>query len=432
MVCEVRTYINPQPPKPRRAESDAGSRQVHLAQRGHTLKEPLQIRPGLLPPLLMLFVIIASFAAALLYLPVAALDQRSPFTPMWVEFDPVEAIILAIPAIAACAVALCFPYSAPAIRLELLDTLARSKMSTTIWAIVAIVGILLLIVAKGELLLIAPNYLAFNVPRPVVSLTNVMAPVALIASGVVLARSRTLGALLSITIFVLLFAYGTRLLALAPLLIVLGYAVGGGKFRVSRWIGAMTLAVLILPVPLIARGAPEHGLIPYVGVVIQHYDLANGIRETLGNIGFTLPLMQYTARHASIPSEYMAISVNPLGTNAWEAISPIMRAHYFIPYSALGEWATFGPFASFLAVLTWALICRAAISEFSRMSHPLSFAFLIIALGLSALSLMYAMQYNTRSVTRILWIMLLLLFCSRVLSLLRRPQSATIRPNAGA
>lgn len=390
-------------------------------------------RIGLFPPILMLIALAASVLIASVYAAVAEPDASNPIAAIWYEYDGVQASVMALPAAVACAAALLFPGRATPVPTQVLMKYARNSAHlAAMWGTLAAIGLVWLVIAKGDFLLSAPAYLSFAVPRQLISFTNLFAPITLVSSGIVMARWRTFGFILALATGLVLVGYGTRLLALAPLLVLIGYMLGGRRVRTGGWLAAGILSFALLPLPLIARQASEHGLIPYISAIFHNYDISTAITEIVGNIGFSMPILEYTARTASIPTNYMWISVSPVDTESWERIAPQMRAHYFIPYSALGEWASFGAIPLFFATLIWAVATRVALSEFAKLHHGLSFLFLVSGSGLVALSLVYALQYNTRSVARILWVLLAMTVVSKVIALIRRSNAKPFGTPAGS
>lgn len=104
----------------------------------------------------------------------------------------------------------------------------------------------------------------------------------------------------------------------------------------------------------------------------------------------------------------------------WDDILFSMRVHEFIPYSALGEWASFGGFSLMLFTLAWGLVVRGCLRSVGSNPHPTMVLFLAAVLGMAMLTVVMITQYNTRAVNRIISMMIAVAILERVL----RPATA--------
>lgn len=275
--------------------------------------------------------------------------------------------------------------------------------------------LILLLIAKQALLVEAPLYGAYAVPRPVVSLAQVGAPLGIVACGVSSRRFNKTAAVLTFLYSVTLLGYATRAFALIPLFFLAGRWLAGTRTRRTTWWISAALCMALLPLPLYLRGLPEHGLSSYAPALASSPVMAyeGGFSELVGNIGFTIAIAIHTRNRAHlIPNDALAASVNPLPAElvGWDHWEPLMRANYYVPYSSIGEWGSRGLTTLACAVFLWAVVTRLCLYQLARIcgvSSGRSFL-LIIGLALGLLGSVYIAQYNTRSVFRLLSLLVLL------------------------
>lgn len=381
--------------------------------------------------------LILSWLAAVFYASLATLPSNNPFSTVWSYFTPAGSGLLLAVAIAGLLSSCLFPWRGPQLTGSSRQAAQAAGEQPIIWAVVATAGLGLLIAVKGDYLFYSTTYLHFVVPQSVVSIANLSAPVAVLAAGVMSTKFRVFGFLVFAALLLTLFAYGTRLEAATPAIFIVGRWLAGRKIGVRGWVTCAVSAFALLPIPLFSRSQATHGLFPYWNALVSHLDLAyrGGYLQLLGNIGFTAPIAEFTSRAAArIPQDAYWASLNPaLGNSAdWDFWAPYLRANYFIPFSSLGEFAQAGLPWLFLACLVWGLLTRAVISIIARDHSTFGGVAMIAAFGLISISALYCAQYNTRSVARIMWILVAMTLIVAARTLIERTLRAPIiGPHAG-
>lgn len=373
-----------------------------------------------LPIVALLGLLIGCWIAADGYVAEALSSEATPFTPVWEVYDRQGTAILMAWAVAALLLAGLLPLRDPVSVLDVvLETKDTVQRLMPLLLIIAFSGLGLLLVVKGMYLFEAPRYLMFAVAGPPVSLANVLAPVTVITIGLVSARRPWLGRLLLAVAGVVLFAYATRLFAGIALLYVVGRLLGGAKVRWASWVVASAFALVTLPLPLLNRNQSAHGLFPYAEAswqaVMEEPYLSRVTAAAAENVGFTVPLFQFVAEKADIPWQSMVVSLSPAPGSVvgWDRVFPTLRVHDYIPYSMLGEFASYGGPALFAAVFAWGVVVRWCIQRLHQPGNPFMLLFLASGVGLSLITVFNALQYNTRAVMRIVSVMVILVVLER-------------------
>ncbi|MBO3131339.1 hypothetical protein GZ176_03370 [Dermatophilus congolensis] len=355
-----------------------------------------------------------SLAGAEIYLNSGLVIPDTPFRPVWASYDRATAITLVTAALIGLLGAATIPLKHPIPLTWRTTTHTPTTRSTALWLTIAASGVTLGLIAKGQYLLWAPAYLTFEAPPPIISLASVIAPVALIAAGIVSTRHPWTGALLAIAMATILFSGATRLFAGSAVLFLIGRLLGGIRVHVWAWFLGGTSAAIALPIPLLLRNQLTHGLIPYTEATISHLSepgyLSTVISTIAENVGFTVPLLVHVAAERGITIDDILIELNPAPASiaGWDRIVASMRVHYYIPYSMLGEFASFGALALTVAVFVWGTLLRLCIQLVADPDCGLSLLFLAAQLGLSLISVLYITQYNTRNVNRVVTMMIAL------------------------
>lgn len=386
---------------------------------------------GLWPALGLTALLSASWFAALLYRSMAILPEDNPFSEVWYSYTPEGSGKILLYASLGLILACAFPARGPTLQSVRGELSAQLGKWTGIWVLCSAMTIALLVIAKGNNLLAAEAYLAFQGPQALASLSNVAAPVGILASGLVAAKLRLTGTLLFAGISVCLFAYGTRLLAVAPFIFLAGILLAGKRIRWPFWVLAGLVSYTTLPIALRSRGLDRHGLIPYAEYLRSHFGPGNFSEaiSLLGNIGFTAPIAQHTAYFTDkIPPAAFYASLNPapVGDTDWAIWGQTLRAHFYIPYSMVGEFANAGMPTLVLAMLVWGLICRLCINVVMRNSSSVGRLALVAVIGLVAISSLYILQYNTRSVSRIMTIVIGIALLTFIHNQIKRVDNAQI------
>lgn len=366
-----------------------------------------------LPLIALAGLLVVSLVGAELYLDSGIVMGDNPFRPVWVSYDRGEAYVLVGAALVGLLLAGVIPLRNPVPMGWLTEKAATAfSKGSGIWFWIALGGVALGIIAKGPYLFVAPEYLTFAAPTPLVSLSSLIAPVVLIAAGIVSARQPWLGTVLGAMMAMILFAGATRLFAGSVVLFLVGRLLAGARVPVWMWAAGGVSAAVALPIPLHLRNLSLHGLIPYSAATAEYLtspDYGTIVVASIAeNVGFTVPLLVHVANQDNITWDHIMIMINPMpGTVAgWDRIVASMRVHYYIPYSMLGEFASFGPLVLVAAVFVWGSLMRLAIQLVADPDSNLSLLFIAGQLGLALISVLYVTQYNTRNVNRVLTMML--------------------------
>lgn len=359
-----------------------------------------------------------------------------PFGDLWLSYDPHRGLWLMGTAMAGIGLASIGSRRQAASSHTSLSVLwGRSPVGPVI---IVAVGLGLGIWAKGPLILNAATYGQFEAGQAFVSLAQLLLVLALVSAGVLSKDRRGLAGLATGTLMVVLFGYGTRVFAAAPLLYMVGRYLSGAPVSKKLIAICASTALLLLPIPLYMRGLTEHGLLPYSTELVRNlpkvYEL--GSLKVMSNLGFTFPVADMTYRSPTlVPPHSLWTSVNPLPSSmaGWDRVGPLMRVNYYVPFSFFGEWASMGLLTLFFASFVWGLIVRWSIASTLQLVGTTRWAMfaVIIALGLGCLSALYCLQYNTRSVARILDIMIIIAIAVRGHVALGARNVARNGPNLG-
>jgi hypothetical protein len=260
-----------------------------------------------------------------------------------------------------------------------------------------------------------PDYL-IGASGGVFSLGKNLAPVGVLAAtvlttGTLHRHGRNLGAALLVAYSLVLFALGTRLLALIPVLVAASWLITRTDRRSSRTIGVICAAAVasfvLLSLPLALRQLPTHGLAPYAAALVTDPGFVAGetLRTALSNILFGFPLtyaVAYTGTGLS-PST-LEVAVNPLPGNltTWYEIAPYLRLNVNTPYNAMGELGHFG----LLVVLAFFIATGVLLAWLWRlrlMNPALATIARLMVVGTTLLICVTAIQYNLRSTSRLLY-----------------------------
>lgn len=249
------------------------------------------------------------------------------------------------------------------------------------------------------------------------------------------ARSRRAAAGLLLAYVVVLWAMGSRSLAIVPAMLLLMLQVDPSpQHSRARRIATLALlgsaSLLLLQVPLALRGRPEGaGLAPYWNILVTNpasLVSSGSFAATVGNILFAVPLAAVTAAQPSFPHHYLITSVNPLpgSFTDWSQITYDLRLNAFTPTSALGELANYGRtyLVVFFVILGFVL---ARLQAWNAKLPPLLATLAAIAgFGVSGSFALALLQYNLRAGMRGIWYFLALSLALHLLTRLKRDGSA--------
>jgi hypothetical protein len=217
---------------------------------------------------------------------------------------------------------------------------------------------------------------------------------------------RILNILILIGHFLLFLGWGSRRMALLPIMFVLGACVAGLTMKAAaKWMGtAAVAAALLLPIPLYIRGLQSHGIRPYLEGLPGLY--ANGgpqWQETLNNIMVFFPITAFTAYNVpTIQTDHFLREINPLPgeMTGWYEISSFMGLNRSTPFSGIGElgnlgWAwVIGAWAVIGVIL---VVLERYVAKAILLRQPV---FAAAILGLCALFVLTITQYNFRNAQR--------------------------------
>lgn len=246
-------------------------------------------------------------------------------------------------------------------------------------------------------------------------------------------RTKVVIVIILIAHFLLFLGWGSRRMALLPIMFALGACVSGLSMKsATRWLGvAAVAAALLLPVPLYVRGLTAHGIAPYLQGLPGLY-AAGGPQwqETLNNIMVFFPITAFTAYTIpTIPTDYFLREINPLPgeMTGWYEISGQMGLNRSTPYSGIGELGNLGwPWA----IGVWAVlgillvILERQVAESVTIRQPV---FAAAILGLCALFVLTITQYNFRNAQRPLMYALVLVLILKLAPLLVRRNKDDLR-----
>ena len=267
---------------------------------------------------------------------------------------------------------------------------------------------------------------------------GLVAPVGLISAAALAAsdslRHRRQGWVYVVALVALFVSQGSRRLALAPVLVLLGRMVVGKRPSKNSVAFVLVLSLLLIPLPLTFRSQDVNGLLPHL-LALPEAVTAGGWRTLSSNLLFGYPLSAAVAFHQpKIPISAFWISINPLPGElaGWYEISPSLRLNAFTPYSSIGELANYGAgilFAYLLSLGAVLVICanslRRVASRFdSETGKLLANAFL---LGISVFVGLNLVQYNLRSSTRVVYGLIAICVLASAVSRIASARRSTLK-----
>jgi hypothetical protein len=286
---------------------------------------------------------------------------------------------------------------------------------------VAAVPLAIEVLGLGPALLHASQYLQADGPAFAFKLGGTIAPIGFLASAFLAVapdrRHRRVGQLLCLAYAVVLFSTATRAVGMLPLLwllVVEGLGVGGTRSRRAiRVLGMLALIYLGFAAALVARGLDDHGLIAYVSYFVQHPTSVFLAPATLSeNLLFGYPLTSFVMHVAPAVTQHdITTSLNPLpgSMTDWATIAPVLRAHPFIPFNTIGELFRFSPAVGLVYFAVTGFIFQyAAAALMSTGSPRIRLTVALAVLAAAAFFLVTTLEYNTRVVSRTLWLVLAL------------------------
>lgn len=232
------------------------------------------------------------------------------------------------------------------------------------------------------------------------------------------------GLIFSLLFFLLAVTKGTRLAAVPVLMVPSVYYISLLKTTrdsvVSKSIYLLsTLVVLVLSALLLQvligmRDFNSYGIIPFFGYIfsVMIGDIFIGewsVYEVLLNLSFGLTVTDITISDFTHSWYDIIVALNPLpGASAgWDDLLEVRRINIYVPFSSFGELYGFSPVLLCCYMLVAGYFIGYNEIRISQKKRFIIFRFAIFLL-LCMLFALLSPQYNLRSVTRLLWYMLVL------------------------
>jgi hypothetical protein len=302
------------------------------------------------------------------------------------------------------------------------------------------------VLGLGPAVLHASQYLQADGPAFAFKLGGTIAPIGFLAAAFLAVapdrRYRRAGQLLCVAYTVVLFSTATRAIGMLPLLwllIVEGLGVGGNRTRrAARVVLMLALTYVGFAAALVARNLDNHGLIPYISYFVQHPTSVFLAPTVLSeNLLFGYPLTSFVVHVAPAVTQHdITTSLNPLpgSMTDWATIAPVLRAHEFIPFNTMGELFRFSPGVGLVYfAFSGFLFQYAAAALMSTGSPRTRLTVALAVLAGAAFFMVTTLEYNTRVVSRTLWLVLVLVVATEawhLISTVRR--KAMWRPTFSA
>ncbi|WP_431797732.1 hypothetical protein [Microbacterium kunmingense] len=161
-------------------------------------------------------------------------------------------------------------------------------------------------------------------------------------------RDRRVGLLLLVLLALLLAGTASRQLGLLAIVWYLAYLLSVKHHRVTVGIASATIAYFSLAFAISARGTRVngHGFFPYMQALVADpvQFLSQSFWSPVLNVLSAAPITDLSAGSDRVSAESFWVSVSPFSSSAeWAGISPSLRVHEFIPFSAIGELFALGP-----------------------------------------------------------------------------------------
>lgn len=297
-------------------------------------------------------------------------------------------------------------------------------------ALLSTVPIALLLIGAGPSLLTRDSYLGISGIEVALKTGSTLSLAGLIGASFVVShplasgRLRIVGVALVSIYVVINLALASRELALAPLLIFIGWRFGttasrtdalpsrrtSRQTRSRNWWQlptALCASVASLPLPLALRGSEsQHGLFPYAAAIAEgEVHLSVSLKEQSINVLNGYPTAGYVAFEAprlDASALWGSLSPVPDRMDGFGAIGESLRLTEHIPYNAVGELGNHG-YPTLLLYFTFAGALFALASALAGRLLRGEAGGLALA-GLAGMFTLICYQYNLRSATRLLYI----------------------------
>lgn len=248
------------------------------------------------------------------------------------------------------------------------------------------------------------------VSRSLLGLTSQLSLAAVIALGYLAATStvhqRIFVVVVTLCYFLLFFAGGSRRLAMLPALFALGLLIGRrNRATLLAVFCAIPLSLSLIGLALFLRGQSTHGLIPYVQSLPTYFATPIPWDSITRNIFISFGIVGATAfQQPAIDPGIFWVSINPLpGTAAgWYGEAAELRINAYTPYAGIGELGNYGT----AHLVAYCVAVGMILGVFERQVRELGrdgmAPLALIPVGLAGLFVLYAVQYNLRTASRML------------------------------
>jgi hypothetical protein len=267
------------------------------------------------------------------------------------------------------------------------------------------------VVLAGSSLLSRELYIdAVVSSSPILNLTNQLAIAAIIVLGYLFigtSPTMRISVIIALVAYFALFASGgSRTMAMMIPLAALGaFAAKQSKRTGTALFVAAILCLYLVQLSLYFRTLQRHGLIPYLQSLSDFPQSGIGLSDVALNLLFSFGIIGVTAYQSAplTPSTFwISVDPSPGDTAGWYQVASSLRLNINTPFAGIGELGNHG--VAYL--IPYCLVVGIVLAVFERQTlafRRLGYGSLsLVPLGLSALFLLYAVQYNLRSSTRLL------------------------------
>ena len=229
-------------------------------------------------------------------------------------------------------------------------------------------------------------------------------------------------------LMVLMAAKGTRGFALLPFLFSLGMTIAAPSNRRVR--AALVLSLVAGPfltlVPLAEREMPEQGLatLHRLPDQIGELDWRTEIPTLVNNVFISVPITHCSAQPlANNPDDYVRMALDPTPGMWTDWYVDQLRINVATPFNAIGDLLRAGLATAALYYFVLGLyFCRIELRLRSAEPTPGVLVLVAIAFAFTIMSL----QYPLRSVTRLVYYMLVIDWCGCFLKVIRPRQTVRL------
>lgn len=223
------------------------------------------------------------------------------------------------------------------------------------------------------------------------------------------------------------FSLASRELAVGVAGFTIGAFLGRGSSRRGRIVMLLAPAVIVLAfaLPLYLRGSSEHGLIPYLGTLAgtdprAQFPSLLGLTMNLFGTYVNTGMPAYLEPHLPINDLWISINPAPGEAAGWYRVAARHLVNAITPYSALGELFNYG----------WAILIGYCVAMGAVLAHASVTARRLIqsghrlyglaVVGIAILVPIMSLQYSLRTVSRLLYYAMALLFVGYLAPRVRR------------